>query len=200
MISFGSRVRELERKLCQLFQWCFWHRKLRVVTWGRGDRLHHRSRQLVGPTPWCWGIQCTPSLRFENKFGTQTIVIGDTPRGSDLYAPIKVMPHLPPTRHRRGLDHFCVLTSLPTGHQWRSNPQGNTRFCPAISAFVCWLHDHHAPIHNFWSFWIHDQKCAACNVYNYAHAHEHVDLWPIYVNTTQSNAPTTGRSIDLAPI
>ena len=38
---FDSRVRELERKLCQLFG-------LRVVAWGRGDRSHHRGRKLVG--------------------------------------------------------------------------------------------------------------------------------------------------------
>ena len=32
-----------------------------------------------------------------------------------MYAPIKVMPHLPPTWHRRGLDHFCVLIPCPLG-------------------------------------------------------------------------------------
>ena len=40
--------------------WCFWHRKLCVVAWGRGDRLHHRGRKLVGD-----------------------LQVGDTPRGSD---------------------------------------------------------------------------------------------------------------------
>ena len=39
------------------------------------------------------------------------------------YAPIKIMPHLPLTGHRRGLDHFCVLqcNSLSTRHIQRSN-------------------------------------------------------------------------------
>ena len=31
------------------------------------------------------------------------------------YAPIKVMPNLPPTRHRRGLDHFYVAIPCPPG-------------------------------------------------------------------------------------
>ena len=34
---------------------------------------------------------------------------------ADNYAPITVMPHLPPTGHRRGLVHFYVLIPCPLG-------------------------------------------------------------------------------------
>ena len=56
-----------------------------------------------------------PNLRI--KYGTlahaQMLILVKKRDGT--YAPVKVMPHLPPTGHRKGLDHFCVLIPFPPG-------------------------------------------------------------------------------------
>ena len=62
------------------------------------------------------------------------------------YAPIKVMPHLPPTGHSGGLDHFCVLIPLLAGIFGGLIPGGTTRFRPIIIVFLC---NHCAPMGNF---------------------------------------------------
>ena len=60
------------------------------------------------------------------------------------YAPIKVMPHLPPSG---GLDHFCVLIPFPVGIFGGLIPGGTTRLYPII--MIVFLFNHCAPTGNF---------------------------------------------------
>ena len=81
-----------------------------------------------------------------------------------FYAPIKVMPHLPPTGHRRGWDH---LIPCPVGIFGGLIPGDNTRFCPAIIVLLhagCMTICVSVHIFNLLLYTI--RKRTACNTYD----------------------------------
>ena len=76
--------------------------------------------------------------QFKNKTNSHVTSIScrsspNLRRNLPSYALVKIMPHLPPTGHRRGSDHFCALTPCPLGIFGGPIPRViPTRFFPAI--------------------------------------------------------------------
>ena len=109
------------------------------------------------------------------------------------------MPHLPPTGHRRGLYHFCVLIPCPPGifrGLMTLTLESKVGLIPGVldflssyhSAFACWLHDHR--IQCILPILCLCRKCTAS--YSYCTCMLTITLTFDPHNTTRSNAPAAG--------